>query len=308
MHTRKKKQSRTPGQWLLILALIGLLGYKNGWFEGVSLDKLPSLPSKEQSSPKAGTSQSAAPTSSPSEPVTSQRGSYNIPNNRGGIEIPVMTSRKGGQILKRKGYTASYDADYKTPQWVAWELTRKDTQGRAERTNKFLPDSDVRGAKAYTGDYTNSGYDRGHMAPAADMKWSKQAMEESFYLSNICPQNPNLNRGDWNDLEEKCRDWAKEFGVVYIACGPIYDSKRPKRMGNNKIAVPDAFYKVVFIHDKQQPKAFGFLFPNQSGSRPLRKYLVTVDSVEKRTGIDFFPALSDELERQVEAQEHTRLP
>lgn len=307
MNTRKKKSSRTPGRWLLILVLLGLLGYKNGWFEGTSFDSLPSLPSKELSPKKSPSSHPNPQTPSQPASTSQQRGSY-ASSAQEGIEIPVMQSRKGGQILKRKGYTASYDADYKTPQWVAWELTRKDTKGRAERTNKFLPDPDVRGAKAYTGDYTNSGYDRGHMAPAADMKWSKQAMEESFYLSNICPQNSNLNRGDWNDLEEKCRDWAKGYGVVYIACGPIYDSKRPKRIGNNKVAVPNAFYKVVFIHDKQQPKAFGFLFPNQSGHRPLRKYLVTVDSVEKRTGIDFFPALPDDLERQVEAQEHTQLP
>ena len=132
-----------------------------------------------------------------------------------------MQSGTGGQILKRKGYTLSYNADYKTPQWVAWELTKKETKGKEGRTDKFLPDPDVRGAKAYTGDYTKSGYDRGHMAPAADMKWSKQAMEESFYMSNICPQNPNLNRGDWNDLEEKSRQWAKKYGAVYIACGPI---------------------------------------------------------------------------------------
>ena len=90
-------------------------------------------------------------------------------------------------------------------------LLKNETKGKEGRTNKFLPDPDVRGAKAYTGDYTKSGYDRGHMAPAADMKWSKQAMEESFYMSNICPQNPNLNRGDWNDLEEKSRQWAKKL-------------------------------------------------------------------------------------------------
>ena len=224
------------------------------------------------------------------------------------LEIPMIQSSTGGQILKRKGYTLSYNADYKTPQWVAWELTKKETKGKEGRTNKFLPDPDVRGAKAYTGDYTKSGYDRGHMAPAADMKWNKQAMEESFYMSNICPQNPNLNRGDWNDLEEKSRQWAKKYGAVYIACGPIYDTKRPKRIGNNKVAVPHAFYKVILINDKKNPQAIGFIFPNSAGHKPLKKYMVTVDSVEKRTDIDFFPALPDEIENRIEAELVQELP
>ena len=127
-------------------------------------------------------------------------------------------------------------------------------------------------------------------------------------LCNICPQNPNLNRGDWNDLEEKSRQWAKKYGAVYIACGPIYDTKRPKRIGNNKVAVPHAFYKVILINDKKNPQAIGFIFPNSAGHKPLKKYIVTVDSVEKRTNIDFFPALPDEVENRIEAERVQELP
>lgn len=218
------------------------------------------------------------------------------------LEIPAMQQAgSGGQVIRRTGYTLSYNADYKTPQWVAWELTREEAYGKEERADKFLPDPDVRGAKAYAGDYTRSGYDRGHMAPAADMKWDRQAMEESFYLSNICPQNGNLNRGDWNDLEEKCRQWAVKFGAIYIACGPIYHSKKPQRIGNNKVAVPDAFYKVIMVNSRKEPKAIGFVFANKAGHKPLMKYAMAVDSVEKITGIDFFPALSDETEKRIEA-------
>ncbi len=224
------------------------------------------------------------------------------------IEIPTMNVERGGQLLQRTGYTLSYDADRKTPQWVAWELTREETQGTGERTNKFLADPDVRGAKAYHKDYTNSGYDRGHMAPAGDMKWDGQAMDESFYLSNICPQNGNLNKGDWNDLEEQCRKWAKQYGGVYITCGPIYEAKHPKRIGANKVAVPDAFFKVVLIYTDHRTQALGFLFPNRSGHQPLRKYLVSVDSVEKRTGMDFFSALPDEVEEKLESAQHEQLP
>lgn len=279
MSAKKKKQSNGPLRILLIVVLLGLLAYKYQLFNGKQGKNLPSTTETEQTVVK--------PSSTPPT---------------GALEIPIMKSNTGGQILKRKGYTLSYNADYKTPHWVAWELTKKETKGKEGRTDKFLPDPDARGAKAYTGDYTKSGYDRGHMAPAADMKWSRKAMEESFYMSNICPQNPNLNRGDWNDLEEKSRHWAKKYGVVYIACGPIYDNKRPKRIGNNKVAVPDAFYKVVLINDKKNPKAIGFIFPNKAGHKPLKKYVVTVDSVEKRTNIDFFSALPDEIENKIEAE------
>lgn len=114
----------------------------------------------------------------------------------GGIELPRYTPLRGGQLIRHTGYTVQYDADYKTPQWVAWELTASEAEGTEPRGKKFTPDPQVRGASAQDSDYKGSGYDRGHMAPAADMKWSSQAMKESFYLSNVCPQNRNLNRGD----------------------------------------------------------------------------------------------------------------
>lgn len=288
MGTKKKQKKQSGGSLriIIILVLLGLMAYKYHLFDGDFLKNLPQTEkSGETVQPSAATNKS-----------------------NGSLEIPIMQSSTGGHILKRKGYTLSYNADYKTPQWVAWELTKKETKGKEGRTDKFLPDPDVRGAKAYTSDYTKSGYDRGHMAPAADMKWSKQAMEESFYLSNICPQNPNLNRGDWNDLEEKSRQWAKKHGVIYVACGPIYDTKRPKRIGNNKVAVPDAFYKVVLINPKKNPQAIGFIFPNKAGHKPLKKYIVSVDSVEKRTNIDFFPALPDEIENRIEAELAQELP
>lgn len=216
------------------------------------------------------------------------------------LEIPHYESARGGQIIEHTGFTLSYDADYKTPQWVAWELTRSEAAGEVPRAKKFLPDPKVRGAKAYHSDYTNSGYDRGHMAPAADMKWSKRAMEESFYLSNICPQNGNLNRGDWKDLEEMEREWASRYGAVSITAGPIYETKRPLRIGANKVAVPDAFFKVLLVGYPENPKAYGFIFKNEAGSRPLEHYQLTVDEVESRAGMDFFPSLPDEVELKIE--------
>ena len=228
--------------------------------------------------------------------------------NTSQMEIPLMDSKKQGQIIQRTGYTLSYDAKNKTPQWVAWELTKAETKGNEERTNDFQPDPDVIGAKVVTYDYSGSGYDRGHMAPAGDMKWNRKAMQESFYMSNICPQNHNLNTEDWNDLEMKSREWARRYGKVYIVCGPIYNGKRTEYIGSHRVKVPDAFFKVILINETDKQCALGFLFENESGERPLKEYLVSVDSIEKITGLDFFSALPDDIENTVEAEVHNKLP
>ena len=217
------------------------------------------------------------------------------------LEIPVCLKKCNEIKLKRTAFTISYNNFYKTPNWVAWELTREETTGKEERKNKFLPDPDLPEPRVEHNDYTNSGYDRGHMAPAADMKWSKKAMQESFYMSNICPQNKKLNRDDWGDLEEACRQWAKKYGTIYIACGPIYDKAHPKRIGQHQVAVPDRFFKVILLYKQKKPVTMGFLFDNKADHKKLEHYMVTVDSVEKVTGFDFFSRLPDETERQIEA-------
>lgn len=217
------------------------------------------------------------------------------------LEIPVSLSKRDEIKLTRTAFTLSYNNFYKTPNWVAWELTRSETTGKGERKSKFLPDPNLPEPRVEHSDYTHSGYDRGHMAPAADMKWNEKAMQESFYMSNICPQNQKLNRDDWGDLEEACRQWAKKYGSIYIACGPIYDNPAPKRIGKHKVAVPDRFFKVALIYNRKNPIAMGFLFDNKAGHRPLTKYMVTVDSIENITGLDFFSRLPDNVENRIEA-------
>ena len=217
------------------------------------------------------------------------------------LEIPKTIRQRDETIITHTGYTVSYNHHYKTPNWVAWELTRQETTGEEGRTNQFLPDPSLPEPRVETSDYTHSGYDRGHMAPAADMKWSKQAMKESFYMSNICPQNRKLNRDDWGDLEEKCREWAKKYGRVYIACGPIYDKASPKRIGKHQVAVPDRFFKVVLIYNRKAPIAMGFLFENKAHHQNLKNYMVKVDQVEEETGLDFFSKLPDDVENRIES-------
>lgn len=218
-------------------------------------------------------------------------------------KLQMQTSPEGTdeQILRRTGYTVSYNKTTKLPNWVAWHLTASRMQGPAKRSGvDFEADPEVPAPRAEDSDYYGSGYDRGHMCPAADNKWSKKAMEESFLFTNMCPQNGNLNRGDWNEMEMACRNWAKEYGGVYIVCGPILYNWKHKTIGKNKVVVPEAFFKVV-LRTGDNPKAIGFIYKNAEGNRPKGDYVNTVDEVERITGIDFFPSLPDNVENRVEA-------
>lgn len=206
------------------------------------------------------------------------------------------------QIIEHIGYTVSYNPAWHIPNWVAWELTAEETQGEIERSNHFLPDPLVNGDPVVTSDYSRSGYDRGHMAPAADMKWSEQAMTECFYMTNMCPQNHSNNAGDWKDLEELGRDLAVKYRAIYICCGPIVADSTVTIGSARAIVVPSDLYK-VFLRQKTNGTwtAIGFIMPNAAGNRPLMTYMYSVDEVERLTGIDFFYQLPDSVEATVEA-------
>ena len=232
-------------------------------------------------------------------PVKFSTKTFKIPAD---TEIPRLKEKRREQVIKHEGYTVSYNSDYKIANWVAYELTSKEaTSKKNERSNKFVSDPMVKGATATNEDYTRSGYDRGHMAPAGDMKWSAKAMRESFYLSNICPQKPGLNRGIWKDLEEQARLWAKENGSLLIVTGPVITDDL-KRLGKNRVGIPKTFYKVICTITNGKPEGVGFLFDNKDyGKTPLKSMMIPIDSVEKVTGIDFFPSLPDSIENPMEA-------
>lgn len=218
------------------------------------------------------------------------------------IELARTAKGVKSQQIIHAGYTTNYNAGWLIPNWVAWQLTRKEANGAVKRPNhQFVQDPMVRGRQAEHRDYTNSGYDRGHMCPAADSRWSTRAMEESFYLSNICPQNPSLNSGMWNNLEDRCRNLAKESGSVYICCGPIM-AKNHKSVGKSGVAVPSYFFKVICMKRKGKWQAIGFIIPNIRVRSSMFQYAVSVDEVEKRTGHDFFYNLPDNIERAIEAK------
>ena len=216
------------------------------------------------------------------------------------LEIPKPLDDRPEQRIRHTGYTVSYNKQWKIPNWVAYELTRDELGGNAKRTNKFTVDPMTEGVSATNSDYSRSGFDRGHMAPAGDMTWDKTAMKESFYFSNMCPQRPGLNRGAWKTLEEKIRDWVAHDSAIYIVCGPL-SGPSDSTIGKNKVKVPHGFFKVVLSPYVSTPKGIAFIFENKDENRSLPSYVVSIDSVESLTGIDFFPALPDDLEDKIEA-------
>ena len=217
------------------------------------------------------------------------------------LEIPKWETTTTQQKITNQGYTSSYNTTYGIPNWVAYELTRSEAASQAaERTNNFKPDPKVKGKSATNSDYKGSGYDKGHMAPAADMRWSKNVMEESFYFTNICPQAPGLNRGAWKDLEEEIRDWAIRDSAIVVICGPLFTKEQVQYIPNTTVAIPDAYFKVVCSPYTEEARAIAFVFPNSKASKHPREYVVTIDSVEKMTGMDFLSQLPDEIENKIE--------
>lgn len=205
------------------------------------------------------------------------------------------------QIIRHQYITLSYVEKHEQAEWVAYELTGNEVQGVEERTDDFREDPMVRTGSATPEDYYRSGYDRGHLAPAGDMKFSEEAMSESFLMSNMSPQEPEFNRGIWRLLEEQVRDWALENGRLYVVTGPVFN-QRSRRIGDNKVSIPKAYYKVLLDYTEPEIKAIGFLLPNEGADREVYDFAVPIDSIEKVTRIDFFPALPEQEEVLLESE------
>ena len=238
-------------------------------------------------------------------PLQEKETSLSVETENVRYEIPVSTKERAEILLEQYSYTVSYNPDLCIPNWVAWELNAEKLVERESRNSKFVPNPKLPEDKAITTkEYTGSGWDRGHMCPAGDNKYHWRAMNESFYMTNICPQNHNLNRGDWKELEEACRRWA-EVEPVYIVCGPInYRTPKYGYIGKTfRIRVPDAFFKVVLTGMQSgNPRAIGFIYKNEAGNNKRDKYVNTVDEVERIASMDFFSALPDDVERYVESE------
>ncbi|MCI5570869.1 MAG: DNA/RNA non-specific endonuclease [Prevotella sp.] len=220
-------------------------------------------------------------------------------------EIPKMEGKEQGLIIEHVGHILSYNKEYCTPYWSAWQLTAERTEGTVARSKKFWADPAVpQTYRVEWYEYKESGYDRGHMCPAADMKWSEEAMHDCFYMTNMCPQTHSLNGGSWKSLEDKCRKWAQEDGRIYIVCGPIYNKGvRHEEIGiDHRIMVPERFFKAVLSLNKGKEWAVGFIYENNESRQSMKKAAKTVDEVEEIIGMDLFYQLDDELEDRIESE------
>ena len=211
----------------------------------------------------------------------------------------LLPTNQKGLTIKHTYFTLSYSNKDKQAEWVAYSLTPTFINGIQKRASKFMADPNIKDAVGPSS-YTKSGYDRGHLCPAADMKLNSVSMNETFYMSNMSPQAPSFNRGIWSKLEDKVRDWALQKNGVYVVTGPLLN----KSCGvvSKSITVPCAFYKIVFKQTKAGVEAIAFMLPNAGSSMSLSQFVVTIDYIESLTGIDFFVNLPDSEEEKFESR------
>lgn len=210
--------------------------------------------------------------------------------------LPVSTT---GEVVRHTWFALSYDEDHEQAEWVVYEITRdRLNENWADRPNTFRPDPDVRTESATPRDYNGSGYDRGHLVPAADMAFDAAAIDESFLMSNMSPQVPAFNAGVWRELEECARDWGRKFKHIYVVTGPVLTRTPLGSIGFSKVTVPAAFYKVLYAPD--QHKAIGFILPNELSAKPVMDFACSIDEVEEVTGLDFFPNILKGLDEELE--------
>ncbi len=212
--------------------------------------------------------------------------------------IPSSTT---GAVVKHHHYMLSYNERYEQSEWVAYTLNREHLTYEDRERPDFIEDPYVKSKSADWRNYRGSGYDRGHLCPAGDRRFSEQAYQETFYTSNISPQDREFNAGPWNDLEKQIRLWAKQYGEVYVATGGILDPAL-KTIGEEDVAVPAVFYKIVAKQRGSEIDIIAFMMPQDASRQSIKKYLVTVDQIEEQSGIDFFKELPEGSEANLEGE------
>ncbi|MCB0643846.1 MAG: DNA/RNA non-specific endonuclease, partial [Phaeodactylibacter sp.] len=222
----------------------------------------------------------------------------------------------GEEVIQHAAFALVYDEEHEQAKWVAHIIHPDIRTGNISRTNDFRKDPLISTGSATEADYflkfeqadgsyeyDGYGYDRGHLAPSADFRWSELALSESYFYSNMSPQAPEFNRGKWAQLEGMIRGYIFQHPntQLYVVTGPVLKDDLPKvERSVNGVSLPKLFYKVVLDLDHQ--RAIGFLMPNKEILYPIESFAVSIDKVEAETGIDFFPALEDALEDELEAQ------
>ncbi|WP_264566484.1 DNA/RNA non-specific endonuclease [Flavobacterium sp. N3904] len=209
--------------------------------------------------------------------------------------LPTSTTN---QIIDHQFYTLSYSEKYEQAEWVAYRLHINKKRNHFKRPF-FIEDPKVATGSADWKNYKNSGYDKGHLCPAGDMSFDKNAYYDTFFTSNISPQLHEFNDGVWNRLEEKVRYWAEKYDGLYVVTGGVL-SNSLSTIGKEKVAIPNYFYKIILNSSNGNYKIIAFLIPNKKSDKSLYSFVVSVDSIEKMTGIDFFPKLEDSIENKLE--------
>lgn len=238
-------------------------------------------------------------------PVLNEQDSGGIPSHDSleWLHKNYVPAHTGAEIItQHKAFTLCYSEKYEQAEWVAYHLTAEMCNNNGEeRTNNFRPDPAISTGSATPDDYKKSGYDRGHLCPAGDMGWNDETMSESFLMSNMSPQVPAFNRGIWKSLESDVREWAKTNKELYVVTAGVLEEGLPT-IGPDKVAIPRYYYKVILDISAPEYKAIAFVLPNKGSKASVFNYAVSIDSVERLTGIDFFPALPDSLEHALEMQ------
>ena len=224
-----------------------------------------------------------------------------VEKNKNKESFNFLPSSTTNQIVEHKYYTLSYSEKHEQAEWVAYSLDKSDIAYTNFKRPFFIEDPKVKTKSADWRNYRQSGYDKGHLCPAGDRKFSKEAFEETFLTSNISPQKHDFNSGIWNNLEQKVRYWAKKYNHLYVVTGGVLTDNNYKTIGKENVSVPKYFYKILLDYTKPEIKAIAFLLPHEESTKPLYEFVVSIDEIEQKTGIDFFNELPDDLEEKLES-------
>lgn len=211
--------------------------------------------------------------------------------------LPTSTT---GQVVHHEGYSLSYNEKHEQAEWVAYELKKSHLSNTNYDRPYFEVDKSVKTKAAHWRNYKNSGYDRGHLCPAGDRKYNQFSHDETFLTSNVSPQKHEFNSGIWNRLEQKVRYWAGRNDGVFVVTGGVLEEGL-NTIGDENVSIPNRFYKIILDNNTGNTKVIAFLLPHRDSHKPLYEFVVSVDSIEKITGIDFFSELDDSVENSIEA-------
>ena len=223
----------------------------------------------------------------------------NTKSNNNDKDFNFLPTSTTNAIVVHDNYTLSYNEKYEQAEWVAYELKKNTNRNQNFQRPFFIEDNEVKTGSASWKNYKKSGYDKGHLCPAGDRKFSKEAFYETFLTSNISPQKHDFNEGIWNTLEQKVRYWSTKYDGIYVVTGGVLTDDL-ETIGNEDVAVPKFFYKILLDTSRGEYKMIAFLVPAVDSDKPLYKFVVAVDEIEKLTGIDFYPTLDDNIESKLE--------